>query len=133
MLDRVSTTVLGLDGQGGAGSFADYSQWESWQAERQNPRSKGKSVTSLKPSSGPVPVSLPKRKLSYLDSRDFETIEQRISEAEEGLTLKRALLEHRNVVSDPELLQTTYREVERAQDAVDQLYARWAELEAKIS
>src|SRR2546430_70610 len=34
MLDRVSNIVLGLDGQGGAESFADYSQWESWQAER---------------------------------------------------------------------------------------------------
>ena len=34
MLDRVSTVVLGLDGQGGAERFADYSQWETWQAER---------------------------------------------------------------------------------------------------
>ena len=31
MLDRVSTVVLGLDGQGGAERFADYSQWETWQ------------------------------------------------------------------------------------------------------
>ena len=38
MLDRVSTIVLGLDGQGGAESFADYSQWESWQAERRQRR-----------------------------------------------------------------------------------------------
>lgn len=129
MLDRVSTTVLGLDGQGGAGSFADYGQWESWQAERQNPKSKAKSVSTMKPVSA---LPSPKKKLSYMDSRDFETIEQRISEAEEGLLLKRSLLEHKNVVSDPELLHTTYRDVERAQEAVDQLYARWAELEAKI-
>ena len=33
MLDRVSNIVLGLDGQGGAESFADYAQWEVWQAE----------------------------------------------------------------------------------------------------
>ncbi|HMJ21001.1 MAG TPA: ABC-F family ATP-binding cassette domain-containing protein, partial [Terriglobales bacterium] len=32
MLDRVSTIVLGLSGRGGADSFADYSQWEVWQA-----------------------------------------------------------------------------------------------------
>src|SRR5260370_16843178 len=30
MLDRVSTIVLGLDGKGGAQTFADYSQWEEW-------------------------------------------------------------------------------------------------------
>src|ERR1700730_16895306 len=35
MLDRVSTIVLGLDGRGGAERFADYSQWDTWQAERQ--------------------------------------------------------------------------------------------------
>ena len=34
MLDRVSTVVLGLDGNGGAESFADYAQWEAWQSER---------------------------------------------------------------------------------------------------
>ena len=33
LLDRVSTTVLGLDGRGGAETFADYSQWEVWQRE----------------------------------------------------------------------------------------------------
>ncbi len=130
MLDRVSTTVLGLDGQGGAGSFADYSQWESWQSERQSPKAKSKSVGGAKPNSVP---SSPKKKLSYLDGRDFDTIEQRIAEAEERLSLKRSLLENRNVVSDPELLQSTYRDVETAQAAVDQLYTRWAELEAKIS
>jgi ABC transport system ATP-binding/permease protein len=37
LLDRLSTVVLSLDGQGGAESFADYSQWESWQAERTPP------------------------------------------------------------------------------------------------
>ena len=35
LLDRVSTTVIGLDGAGGVGNFADYSQWEIWQDERQ--------------------------------------------------------------------------------------------------
>ena len=33
MLDRVSTIVLGLDGQGGSGLFADYSQWEQFRSE----------------------------------------------------------------------------------------------------
>ena len=32
----VSTIVLGLDGRGGAGQFADYSQWEQWLEERQS-------------------------------------------------------------------------------------------------
>src|SRR5206468_11738646 len=39
MLDRVSTMVLGLDGRGGAEAFADYLQWEEWQAENKQPAS----------------------------------------------------------------------------------------------
>ena len=35
MLDRVSTIVLGLDGQGESGIFADYSQWEQFRSESQ--------------------------------------------------------------------------------------------------
>src|ERR1700735_5688441 len=35
MLDRVCTSVLGLDGRGNAERFADYGQWEAWQAEPQ--------------------------------------------------------------------------------------------------
>ena len=31
LLDRVSTAVVGLDGLGAAGRFADYLQWEAWQ------------------------------------------------------------------------------------------------------
>src|SRR2546427_7573020 len=34
MLDRVSTVVVGLDGQGSAERFADYAQWEAWQRLR---------------------------------------------------------------------------------------------------
>ena len=35
MLDRVCTSVLGLDGRGDAERFADYSQWEAWQRQPQ--------------------------------------------------------------------------------------------------
>ncbi len=34
MLDRISTIVLGLDGNGDSGLFADYSQWEQFRSER---------------------------------------------------------------------------------------------------
>ena len=34
LLNRVSSTVLGLDGRGHTGRFADYAQWEDWIAEQ---------------------------------------------------------------------------------------------------
>ena len=35
--------------------------------------------------------------------------------------------------ADPQRLEECYREMNEAREAVDQLYARWAELEAKLS
>jgi ATP-binding cassette subfamily F protein uup len=127
MLDRVSTVVLGLDGEGGAGTFADYSQWDAWQSERQ--RAKTKPVASADPQKA---VSN-KKKLSYLDQRDYQTIEDRIAEAEEALKAKKAELENPEVVSDGRRLQTIYAAIEEAQRSVDELYSRWAELEEKMA
>src|SRR5689334_4528107 len=84
MLDRVSTMVLGLDGHGGAESFADYLQWEEWQAESRQPaRSTSNEPPTTKP--GRAAESPAKKKLSYLEAREFSTIEQRIAQAEETL------------------------------------------------
>ncbi len=127
LLDCVSTTVWGLDGEGGTQSFADYSQWEAWQSERKTAKDKERAPEKSEVRTPPM-----KKKLSYLDSRDFETIEDRITEAESILAAKRALLEDLQVASNPQRLQAALAEIETAQETVDQLYARWAELEAKI-
>lgn len=127
MLDRVSTVVLGLDGEGGFERFADYSQWDVWQAERKKARTRAGAAS--KPA---AQNQAPKKKLSYLDSRDMETIEQRIMDAEELLTARKALLEDNAVVTDPKKLSDAYRQIEEAQAAVDALYARWSELEGKL-
>ncbi|MFL6447456.1 MAG: ABC-F family ATP-binding cassette domain-containing protein [Bryobacteraceae bacterium] len=132
MLDRVSTVVWGLDGAGNAGSFADFSQWEVWQGEQRNAgKPQAASAAQAKTVAAPAPPA--RKKLSYLDSRDFETIEERISTAEDVLASKRSLLEDSEIARDPKRLQDALRGVEEAQAAVDQLYERWAELEAKIS
>lgn len=125
LLDRVSTLVLGLDGTGAAERFADYSQWESWQAERKK--------SKAKPSAAPkTPPSAAKKKLSYLDSREFSTIEGRIAEAERALTAARAQIEDPQIARDPKRLADSYCEMEHAQSTLDALYGRWVELEEKI-
>jgi ATP-binding cassette subfamily F protein uup len=130
MLDRISTAVLGLDGLGNTGWFADYSQWESWIAERASK----KEAIRLPSEPGEQPSRIPARKkLSYLDNRDFETIEERISQAERVLSEKRSALEDPAVVRDGQLLQAALKQIDEAQAAVDSLYARWAELEEKLN
>ena len=136
MLDRVSTVVLGLDGQGGAGLFADYSQWETWLEERERVAKTAATKASLN-SSGSAngdrdqQGSARKKKLSYLEGREYDTIEERVADAEEILQAKREQLENPEIVSDSERLLAAHAEMEQAQEKVDLLYARWAELEKK--
>ena len=135
MLDRVSTVVLGLDGRGGVGLFADYSQWETWLDQRQ--RAARTVATKIGASSagrtndGPERQLPAKKKLSYLEAREYEAIEQQVAVAEELLQQKRVQLEDPEIVSDSQRLVTAHAEMEEAQEKVDALYARWAELEKK--
>lgn len=125
LLDRVSTVVLGLDGKGGVQRFADYSQWEEWIADRKQ----------AKPKPAPVPKpaqSTAKKKLSYLDTLEHEGIVQRIADAEAELKSKYAALEDPAVVRDGRLVEAAYQEMEDAQGKLDDLYARWSELEDKV-
>jgi ATP-binding cassette subfamily F protein uup len=131
MLDRVSTIVLGLDGQGGAESFADYSQWESWQADRKQPLKSVRSSGAQPQRATASEPSAAKKKLSYLEAREYATIEERVAQAEQVLQEKRAQLEDPAIASDgPRLLQA-HAEMDEAQKTADELYSRWAELEQK--
>jgi ATP-binding cassette subfamily F protein uup len=133
MLDRVSTVVLGFNGLGQAERFADYAQWDTWQGSRQL---KGKpNVVSGGQSSRAAAVetkaAFTRKKLSYVEAREFASIEERIGRAEQELLAKRAALEDPGIVSDRLDFRDTCAQFEEAQKAVDRLYARWAELEKK--
>ena len=129
MLDRISTIVLGLDGIGAGQTFADYSQWELWQEERKIETTE-KEVAS-KPARERSSSST-KKKLSYLEAREYAGMEQRIAEAEQILQAKRAAAEDSAIASDASRLLTAHAELEQAQREVDSLYERWGELEAKL-
>jgi len=133
MLDRVSTVVLGLDGLGGAERFADYPQWEAWQRSQ---LAAGKSNASVEPQSprgvGDAPKgSLTKKKFSYKEARELETIEQRIADGERELQAKHDVLQDLAIASDGARLHAASMEMDAAQRAIDALYARWVELEQK--
>ena len=123
MLDRVCTSVLGLDGRGGAESFADYSQWEAWQ---------GQPVQEVKaPAAQEKRNPASKKKLSYLEAREYAGIEDRVTAAEEQVARERSVVEDPAVATDAVRLQAALKALETAQTALDDLYSRWAELEAK--
>jgi len=129
MLDRVSTIVLGLDGLGNAETFADYSQWEQWQQSREqgvgNREQKADTGVAVKAVAGG------KKKLSYLEAREYATIEEKVEAAEERLNAARDLLDDPSVATNAVALTAALHEMEQAQAATDDLYARWAELTEK--
>jgi len=130
LLDVVSTTVLGLDGEGNAGLFADSNQWQAWLEEQRSSKASPKSTAPVGAPPAPV-AAAPKKKLSYLEARELASIEQRIHEAEALLEKKKALMEDPEVVIDGRRVQQALKEMAAAQAAVDQLYERWSELEGK--
>jgi ATP-binding cassette subfamily F protein uup len=132
LLDRVSTTVIGLNGMGEAGNFADYSQWEAWQQERQRTSRTSSRANDRVTEPATAASTAPKKKLSYLEAREYATLEQRIAEAEVSLKAARAHYEDPAIASDAERLITAQDDVNRAQRLVDELYERWEELESKI-
>jgi ATP-binding cassette subfamily F protein uup len=122
LLDRVATVVLGLDGKGGAERFAYYSQWNEWQTAKK----------PVKASNVPAPkAAAVKKKLSYIEARDYETIEHRVTEAEVALEAQHDAVQHA-ASKGGKALEAAMAELEIRQLAVDELYERWAELEKKL-
>ena len=126
LLDRVSTAVLGLDGEGGAEMFADYWQWLQAQSAMEK-----RPIERAAPAAASAPPPTVKKKLSYMEAREWESMEQTILEAEAALEAARAEMQSPEVVSDGERLRATYARLQGCEARVEELYARWAELEAK--
>ncbi|MGA8143672.1 MAG: ABC-F family ATP-binding cassette domain-containing protein [Candidatus Acidiferrales bacterium] len=133
MLDRVSTIVLGLDGLGEAARFADYSQWDAWQRSQQtkDARRGGAASDLLRPVEASARPTAKKPKLSFGETRELETIEQRIAGSEKELEAQWAAMQDPVVMADAQLLQRTSIRIEQLQRIIDGLYARWAELEKR--
>jgi len=141
LLNRVSSTVLGLDGRGNTGRFADYAQWEDWLEEQDSAQSgkserKADGSVSAKQSQANAANSASsansaKKKLSYHEAREFAAIEERVEVSDARLAAARDRVEHPEIASNATALQEALAELDAAQHENDGLYARWAELTEK--
>ena len=129
MLDRVSTIVLGLDGRRRSGKLCRLLAVGTL-ASRAETRGRPEEWLHPRPAA-PRPRPSAKKKLSYLEAREYAGLEQRIAQAEESLRQKRANAEDPAIASDAERLLLAHSELQQAQKDVDALYERWAELEGK--
>ena len=130
LLNRVSSTVVGLDGRGHCGRFADYAQWEDWMTEQEQA---GASRQDKKPAPAPAAgtTGAARKKLSYLEAREYAIIEQRVEESDNRLLQARIRIEDPKIASNAVALQDAVSELEAAKHENDAIYARWAELTEK--
>jgi ATP-binding cassette subfamily F protein uup len=130
MLDRVSNVVLGLDGHGHARTFADYSQWEDWKGSESGYAMNQQAAAN---SSQKVAVSITtgKKKLSYLEQREYDGIEALVDKADARMAAAHDRLEDPAVTSNATALTEALAEMEAAQHEHDAVYERWAELTEK--
>ena len=123
LFERVTTTVLALDGTGAVTPFADYAQWEATRRTR----------VRAEPKAAPraTPARPAAKRLSYLEQREWEGMEAAILAAEAARDACETATHDPAVATDAAAVAERYRALEDATAAVDRLYARWAELDAK--
>lgn len=128
-LDQVSKEIYAFE-DNKIISFAGVQQWEAWHADQalkpaSSKSSSNEKATAKNDDSAPAK----KKKLSYKEQLEFDSMEANIQKAEsklEELTLESQKPEYSTNASK---LNEVIRELEKAQKEVDRLYARWAELE----
>jgi ATP-binding cassette subfamily F protein uup len=137
LMDRVSTGILGLDGNGGHGFFADYRQYEIYQRTKDLIKDDSAAQNETSKTAAPAQETTTQKrsgskKLSYMEQREWDSMEAKILEAEESLSAAQAKAQDPGISSSAVKLQDACLAAEKAQAEVDRLYARWAELEAKL-
>ncbi len=133
MLDRLATKILALDGEGGAHYYADYQQWKA--VTTMKPGAKGPPAGTFNtPAAAPAPTPAPqmsKKKLSYKDQREFDSIEPEIAKLEVEIKRLEGVMNEPGVLADRKKLDDACALMTAAQTKRDKLFERWTELDSK--
>lgn len=125
LLNRVCDYVLGFDGRGGVERFADFTQWHRTLTKEETGSNKSIQVKEKKS------VDQHAGRLSYLDQREYDEMENVIMGLEQREQELLTTLEDPQNAADHEFLQKTWQEQEELRTRIDALYNRWDELETK--
>ena len=122
MLSRVSTVLLGFDGDGVITAYTNYNQWKN-----RHKKAAEKELIESSPKKQSLPEKTKKpAKLSYKEQREWDGMEENILELEMRLE---HLQENPVDASEQENFQKYCHEMGEAQEKIDALYLRWSELE----
>ncbi len=126
LLDNVCNQVLGFDGHGHAEYFADYDQWLAMMRGQARDTLSKPSAPAAKPA-----VKTKPGKLSYLDQREYDRMEEAILAAEARLEELQQLMNTPEVIADAPRLEQYWKEQQDLQAETERLYDRWDELEQR--
>jgi ATP-binding cassette subfamily F protein uup len=124
LLDRISTEILAIDDSGGARTFADLAQWQTSQ-ESEN------SAPAIERRPSPAARKPAAVRLSYKERRELEGMEQTIASCEAAIAEHERELTDPDVMNDHVRLRNACEQLESAHKQLEQLFARWQELESK--
>ncbi|MGH8040937.1 MAG: ATP-binding cassette domain-containing protein [Rudaea sp.] len=133
-LDNVVTSTLVLEGEGRVGEYVGgYADWlrqrsPSKEGARQLPE--GKSRLTNRPPPAPVEKADAKRKLSYKDARELESLPARIEALEADIAARTQALQDPNFFrQDNAAIVAANTELAARQADLDAAYARWQALD----
>jgi ATP-binding cassette subfamily F protein uup len=121
MLDRICNGLFALGDAQKVVLYADYAQWEKDQSAPPAPKAPAKKEEP--------PRS--KGKLSYMEKKEYEEMEGKISQLEEEVKKLNHTLEKPEVAEDSAKLSEICTAIGLAENKIEQLYLRWEELEKK--
>ena len=129
LLDKVCDYVLGFGAQSSPVYYASYQQWlEDIEAVEKEKIGKKKEKENLPEQRK---KNIGKGRLSYIDQREYDTIEDEIAVAEETVEKLEVEIALPEVVSDAVRIAECWQKLEDAREEVERLYTRWDELEEK--
>ena len=126
-LDNLTSAVIGFDGKGGAVQYGECAQWLAEQAAKTASRVQGKNTRADKRKQ-----KKQKKKLTYAERLELESMEETLLAAEEELEGWKKQMDDPEIMSDAAQLTECCTRLEECQLQVEAVYARWEELEARL-
>ena len=127
LLDSACNVVLGFDGQGKAEYFAEYDQWLAMMQQQERRETKPKPTAPAKKTETKAKPG----KLSYMDQREYDQMEDAVLAAESRLEELDDLMTAPETIADPVRLHQYWEEQQQLQEESERLYDRWDELERR--
>nr|WP_319493239.1 ABC-F family ATP-binding cassette domain-containing protein [uncultured Desulfobacter sp.] len=128
LMDRVCHRMLYLNNTETPQFYKDFAQILKARTARDK-ADQPVAEKSKKQTTQPAPVK--KKVFSFKDKYELENIEGKILDAEQQVEDFSEQVQHPDVIQAPALMAETCKKLEQAQVLVQELYARWEELEEK--